>query len=264
MKSRQHIAAHVTALALFFGACGREEVSQRQGGISGGGGYLTGDAEEFLYAEASRLAQDLEAMPLASFQTMPDGWTGARFANAIRRVHASPDVQRSRDGRELMFDYGWDDSHEPYIEALRPFFLVYGTQSALASELSAQRNLRRRLLHETMHLLGANEQRASDLASTLLRELDDGQITCAGDSSWSLTLWPGARKIKVGPSNSISAQTHMQTLKRGNDGQYDLQWSDRCSATISPNMGTAKIECPEGGSLKTATCNAHFRSIDFR
>lgn len=259
--------------------CGREEVNQRQGGISGGGGYLIDDSEDFLQLKASQLAAFLELMPETTFTSLPSGWDRRKLFDVIKNVRSSPDTVKFRDGKELMFDYGGANTPTPYIEALKPFFIAYGAQSAVASDKAAIKNLWRRLIHEASHLWGANEQQADNITSQVIAALELDHISCFGDSV-EVTIWPGSSSYLAAyqglnstsstslaqgsDTQKVSHATLATQFRKDENSVYSLLMDGGCALEVESKTKHGEMNCPDSRDTVPLECVTDFRQISFK
>lgn len=113
----------ILAMALCGTGCGNQANSPN-GNSSGGGGYVTPNARQFLTEVSRGTATLLRQGHPNVFKGLPDGWDAQRLAAIIEKIQFRPNENVQRDGDDLMFNYG-QDANGPYITALRPFFQIY-------------------------------------------------------------------------------------------------------------------------------------------
>jgi hypothetical protein len=164
-----------------------------QGASSGGGGYVTKNSKRLLEMVVSEVAEEIKSASPFLFKDLPEGWDQHKLSDVLKniRMNSTKDVQR--DSSDLLFNYGSDEKG-PYIEALRPFFLIYGSvplnfmdvyghdmygkRDASDSFKATVLDLRLKVLHEMSHLLGKNEKQAEEYSLELLRKLEEDFYIC--------------------------------------------------------------------------------------
>lgn len=154
-----------------------------EGTTSGaGGGYVSDNSRALLDRAKTEVASELEnSSAIITEGTLPAGWTVQKMAQVIRDIRLAAGKEMQRDGQDLMFNYGTDDKG-PYIEALRPFFNVYGSTpiqlmhgEALWSAVS---DIKIKLIHEVAHHLGLNEEGAKSYSLRLWSEIMNDYVFC--------------------------------------------------------------------------------------
>lgn len=168
-----------------------------EGASSGGGGYVTKNSKKILELVVGDLSKEIRRASPFLFKDLPKGWTQEKFADVLGniRMNSTKDIQR--DNSDLLFNYGTDEKG-PYIEALRPFFTVYGhipytflemyktenfNKSSefenLESNLKATiLDLKLKVLHEVSHHFGKDEKQAETFSLDLLRKLERDFYIC--------------------------------------------------------------------------------------
>jgi hypothetical protein len=151
------------------------------GASSGGGGFVVENSLAVLSGAKSDVVSQLRRASPVIFSRWPKPWTQQKFADVIEniRLHSQKDV--SREGKDLMFNYGRDE-RGPYIEALRPFFMIYGGVPLQFQSAEENRKIlldvKLKLLHEASHLLGMGEDQAKAFSLDLLHSLNADFIFC--------------------------------------------------------------------------------------
>jgi len=167
------------------------------GNSGGGGGYVDENSTRILIMAAKGLGQMIRAASPDLFQKLPPGWDQKKLASIIENVRYFPNVNRSRDGRQLMFDYG-KDKKGPYIVALKPFFEAYSSFPIKFAKPQTindmMKDVRLKLIHETGHLIqvngrGLDEVKAELFGMSVLNALASDMIVCQTSDVGS---WPGA------------------------------------------------------------------------
>jgi hypothetical protein len=184
MKTNLVVASCV--LAGLVSACGKNasQKAATDGGLSGGGGYADLYAAQILKAQSTKLAGFVDELDDSTFAVLPAGWNKRRVAGLVRGIRENPSTERKRDGKELMFDYGVDESG-PYIEALKPYYLSYGALPVDADkDYQTMRQLWVRLGHEVGHHLGYGEATAEHFGSGIANAVERQMIVCTG--AWKL------------------------------------------------------------------------------
>jgi len=145
------------------------------GGSSGGGGYVSENSAILLTKSSRALGTMLKSSTPALHADLPTGWSVERLAKVIENVRSMPDKTLRRDGKELMFNYGRDEKGE-FIEALKPYFHVYGAVPVKIQTVTQlkelQSDLMLKLLHETAHLFDLDETKAEEFATSKLLALE--------------------------------------------------------------------------------------------
>jgi hypothetical protein len=173
----------VVALIIGFGTLfAPMDARSSDGASNGGGGGYVSDNSQLLLSRASRMtARALREATPAIFKNLPKPWTREKLASIIERVRLSPLKTNQRDGLDLMFDYG-TDAKGPYIEALRPFFEVYGSVPVRLENAKSLMNilldLQIKLLHEVAHHMGLDEVAADKFSIDAFQALDTDVIYC--------------------------------------------------------------------------------------
>jgi hypothetical protein len=157
------------------------------GATNGGGGGYVSDNSKALLAQTSHMTGRAlrQATPII-FKNLPRPWTKEKLADIIEKVRLSPLRTNQRDGNDLMFDYGVDQSG-PYIEALQPYFEMYGSVPVRFETDDTLRkitmDLELKLLHEVGHLFGLDETNADKFAVNAFKALDFDFIYCTVQTS---------------------------------------------------------------------------------
>jgi hypothetical protein len=138
------------------------------GSSSGGGGFVDENSTIILKQAADGLAGMIQFSSHGIYKNLPLGMTQEKLADLIKNVRYLPFVERNRQGRSLMFDYGTDKEGE-YIVALKPFFVAYSsfpvkfaTDESLVNVIM---DVRLKLAHEAAHHLGIGIQNDEDAES---------------------------------------------------------------------------------------------------
>lgn len=174
-------------------ADGSKEGSKDQGASSGGGGYVTKNSKKLLKIVVEDVAKEIKQASPFLFKDLPVGWSQLKLYEVLTNIRMSPTKDVQRDNSDLLFNYGTDEKG-PYIEALRPFFLVYGSvpmdfQEVYGHDMYGKNegsdtfkatvlDLKLKVLHEMSHLLGKNEKQAEEYSLELLRKLEEDFYTC--------------------------------------------------------------------------------------
>jgi hypothetical protein len=154
------------------------------GASSGGGGYVTKNSKKILELVVADLSFEVEHASPSLFSDLPKDWTQKKLADVIKNIRLSSTKDVQRDNSDLLFNYGKDEKG-PYIEALRPFFAVYGQLPVRFSSPETDKylkdiilDLRHKLLHEVAHLLGKDEVQAETYGLDLLRKIEMDFYIC--------------------------------------------------------------------------------------
>ncbi len=215
----------ITAVALSLGLFTAIDAHAENGASNGGGGGYVSDNSRLLLTRASQMTDRAlrEATP-AIFKNLPKPWTRERLASIIERVRLSPLRTNQRDGLDLMFDYG-TDAKGPYIEALRPFFEVYGSVPVRLENAKALMNilldLQIKLLHEVAHHMGLDESAANKFSIAAFQSLDTDVIYCT----------------YLGPEKSDKTRDSKGVLLQRTSGRYeaDTYRKHYLSDIVAPN-----------------------------
>lgn len=203
------------------------------GASSGGGGYVTTNSKKLLELVITDLATEIKQASPFLFSDLPQSWTQQKLSEVISHIRLSSTKDVQRDNSDLLFNYGEDEKGQ-YIEALRPFFVVYGQipmrfsspdSNAYLTEIIF--DLRLKLLHEVAHLLGKDEGEAEKYGLTLLKKIERDfyvcmvsreQITTAPNILWvshvGMTWWT---KGGGGSSNCFGPRPDCEP-------QYNFNW----------------------------------------
>ncbi len=188
------------------------EPAQSQGSSSGGGGFVDENSTRILQMAAKGLANMIRFSSPEIYAQLPEGWTAERLATIIENVRYEPMLERSRENRQLMFDYGRDAKGE-YILALKPFFLAYSSfpvKFASAETLAnLMKDVRLKLAHESAHHLGlVNDDDAEKFGLSLLNAVNSNTLHCYTSNVGS---WPGAIAPQKSPDGTYDWIFHRPT-----------------------------------------------------
>lgn len=155
-----------------------------EGASSGGGGYVSENSQILIDKVRIELSEQIRGAAPQIFKNMPTQLTQNQLADVIENIRLYPLKNKDRDGKQLMFNYGKDETG-PYIEALQPFFAVYGSlpiKFLRYSEVKTiVKDLQLKLIHESGHLLGLNEERAEKFGMALLYSLKHNTVHCISE-----------------------------------------------------------------------------------
>lgn len=147
-----------------------------EGGVDGGGGYADENSTKFLLETAETLIRTLKNGSQQVLAVTPNNWKAAEISTVLGNIRLSPLENRQRNGRPLMFDY---DVATNQIIALAPYFASYEfVEASKYNNEDLVRGLRTKLLHETAHLWGANEEQAEKQALAILDGFDHDLVYC--------------------------------------------------------------------------------------
>ena len=105
---------------------------------------------------------------ISILSNLPSGWDKESLANVIENISLLFQAEVSRDGKTLLFDY---DSEKKMIMALKGFFVAYAPYSVGHVSEAMINDLKLKLLHESSHLFGYNERKASDFSIEVMKLL---------------------------------------------------------------------------------------------
>lgn len=153
-----------------------------QGASSGsGGGYVSENSKLLLEQSSRELSQMILRSTPSIFAQLPKGLGQVELAKMIENIRSAPDEEKSRDDKELMFDFRNDETG-PYILALKPYFHVYGavpvkfeTEKSLKS---IRADLQLKILHEATHHFGLDEEAAEEYAKLIIQALTEDLLFC--------------------------------------------------------------------------------------
>lgn len=253
------------------GAGGASPATPPSGGSSDGGGFVSENSKLLLEQVTKRLAQTVRLSSPAIFKDLPKPWTRAKIADAIEHIRLKPLKSLQRAGHELMFNFGSDEKG-PYVEALQPYFAVYGAVPIKFYNdwrylidpriLDITLDLELKLLHETAHLWGASEDDAEKFGNETLQAFDRDLIYCRSDGAQWLIQRGRDRRFQAGeiqfapanPQGSKGTALH---------GMFDTA-KERRRPTYKPgyfestfNHAGGVIECGEDWN-----CRETLRSFD--
>ena len=126
---------------------------------------------------------------------VPSKYNKQELARVITDVRFGQTETRRRNGRELMFDYGYQQG-KPYIIALKPFFVAYlaWTDDQFTPQLIT--SLMEKLLHEASHFWGYDDVKAKSFAKTFVYMFDEDGISCVSQidpkEGFSVSISPHA------------------------------------------------------------------------
>lgn len=157
-----------------------------QGGSSDGGGFVSENSKLLLDQVSKRLASTVKNSSPGVFKNVPVPWNKAMIAQAIGNIRLMPQKNETRMDKPLMFNFGKDDKG-PYLEALQPYFTVYGSipiKFVAEGELKKiESDLELKLLHEAAHLWNADEAASEKFGMEVLRAFERDQIYCRTETS---------------------------------------------------------------------------------
>ncbi|MGZ6480073.1 MAG: hypothetical protein ACXWQE_12265 [Bdellovibrionales bacterium] len=175
------------------------------GSSSGGGGFVDENSTRILEMAAKGLASMIRFSSPGIYSQLPKGMTQEKLADIIQNIRYEPRSERSREGRSLMFDYGYDRG--PYIVALKPFFVAYSSVPIKFIKGEALMNLmldlRLKLAHEAAHHLGIgvrvnNDQDADAFGLSLQATLASDMVHCEASD---IAEWPVPARAQVAPQS---------------------------------------------------------------
>ncbi len=291
VKMRMHLLA-VTLLALFLGlavSCA-PQVQDRQspkksasvagplapvgpsyGSSSGGGGFVDENSTRLLHQAATGLAKFIRLASPQILDGLPNGWTPERLAKVIENVRYEAMVEKSREGRQLMFDYGTDASG-PFIVALKPFFVAYSSFPIKFSDSitlgNVLRDIRLKLAHETAHHLGMNEKDAEIFGRKILNDLERDVIECRSESAedwlnFDRTSVPGSPAVRVRfVFHRVSGLGYLQAYRISEGTPEHINSKITTIATDRTEFMDQKIEELREGLLNDKDLLADFHTED--
>ena len=201
------VASHIVGLAF------SSNSFARSGATSGGGGYVTKNSRVLLKTSSRELAQALKRSSPLLFKNFPAKWTQARYAALFDDVREMPLKDKRRDGSDLIFDYGVDRKG-PYIAALRPFFHLYGSVPVKFKEERALEeikwDIKLKLIHESGHLLGLNEDQSEEFSMRMLRAMESDVIHCQARvlQTTPRTMLSGTVRLRANSAGYIQMSRH--------------------------------------------------------
>jgi hypothetical protein len=167
-----------------------------EGKSSGGGGFVDENSKQLLNSVKQKFAELIKSSSPNIFK-VKEGWNRERFASLVENLRLSPEKTNVRHGKEVMFDYGTDETGE-YIAAIKPFFLVYGSypvEFVKEDELkNVELDIRKKILHEIAHLIYDHSKRFNSgssveeieteskaFAKKILQQISKDVIVCEAD-----------------------------------------------------------------------------------
>jgi hypothetical protein len=155
--------------------------SSPSGGSSDGGGFVSENSKILLESVSKRLAMTIRNSSPVIFRDVPAEWNHQKIADAIEHIRLTPLKTHTRAGKDLMFNFG-KDTKGPYIEALMPFFAVYGSVPVKFMKSVDLTNIRHdielKLLHEVAHLWDADEAASEQFGMQVVRSFERDMIMC--------------------------------------------------------------------------------------
>lgn len=205
----------------------------QEGASSGGGGYVTTNSKKLLTLVITDLQKEIRQASPFLFRDLPQGWSQLKLADVIQNIRSNSTKDVQRDNSDLLFNYGSDEKGA-YIEALRPYFMVYGQipMSYTSPETSAYLksiilDLRLKILHEVAHLIGKNEIDAEQFGFDLLKKLERDFYVCMIPLKEVATtpnvLWVspnGLNWVKQVGGGSM----HCEGPEPGCEARYEFNW----------------------------------------
>lgn len=174
------------------------------GGSSGGGGYVSENSAILLETTSGDLAKMIRRSTPEIWLDLPKGWTIERMAKTIETVRSSPDKVLKRDGKDLMFNYV-DDGKGGYIEALQPFFHIYGSVPVKLQSHKQLRDIRTdlmlKMIHEVSHLWDLTEVEAEQFGHDKIVEMSLDLYSC--------------ESTKEFPADYVAANSVAPPIERG-------------------------------------------------
>lgn len=151
------------------------------GGSSDGGGYVSENSKRLLEMVAKPLAKTIRRSSPAVFKSVPAPWTRDMIASAIENIRMKPLKTEIRDGEDIMFNYGKDENGY-YLEALQPFFSVYGSVPVKFMRphelVNIVYDLELKLIHEAAHWWKASETDAEKFGMEVLTNFERDVLYC--------------------------------------------------------------------------------------
>lgn len=245
---------------------------QVQGGYSGGGGFKFQDANYILDRVQKELLQQLEFAGPDVFELAPrDKFTPASaqalYVKLIRNLKRDHNQVVKRYGQELAFNYGTDESGEPYLIAVNGYF---DKMSSVVASVMNEAELapyiletKLRLIHEANHLLGVGltqetDKSARNMAQFMMLQLFTDNIGCSQGMKKIPTTWPYTQ-------NHLSYE---QTLLKAGDDPFVFLFSRGRGAGVifSPVAEAAYLYSPQIDidNQKDTDAYVEFKSETFR
>jgi hypothetical protein len=213
-------------IALIIGLCLSQAALAQDGGTSGGGGYVSKNSLTLLRTTSRELALSLKRLSPDTFKNFPRGWTQAKYVELFENIRLKPLEEKQRDGADLIFDYG-SDAYGKYIAAMRPYFHLYGAVPLKFEDASRLEkikfDIKLKLLHESGHLLGLDENDSEEFSMSMLKEIESDLVACRvqmphSHSQYARTFF--TEEIKLAKGYSGLARMHEKILVNRPYGAY--------------------------------------------